>query len=161
MRAVIQRVSEASVTVNGSLYSRTGPGLLVLLGIAPGDGDREIFWMIRKILNLRIFEDSEGKMNLSVSDTGGELLLVSQFTLYADTSRGNRPGFSNSASFRQAHDIYNRFISAIRSQSSSRIETGSFGDEMQVSLVNDGPVTLIVDTPENQLADGSSQQAIG
>ena len=157
MRAVIQRVSEASVTVNGALYSRIGPGLLVLLGIAPEDEGRETFWMIRKILNLRIFEDSKGKMNLSVSDTGGELLLVSQFTLYADTSRGNRPGFSSSAPFRKAHDIYNGFVDTMRSNSSLRIETGSFGDEMQVSLVNDGPVTLIVDTPENQLADGNSQ----
>lgn len=149
MRAVIQRVREASVTVNGSLYSRIGQGLLIFLGIAPGDGDPEISWMMRKILNLRIFEDSEGKMNLSVSDTGRDILLVSQFTLYADTSRGNRPGFSGSASFRKAHDIYNRFIGAIRSAFPLRIETGCFGEKMQVSLVNDGPVTLIVDTPES------------
>ena len=148
MRAVIQRVSEASVSVDGELYSRIGAGLLVLLGIAPGDEDQEISWMIRKILNLRIFEDSEGKMNLSVADTKGEILLVSQFTLYADTSRGNRPGFSGSAPSRLANDIYDRFIGAIRSQSSLRIKTGCFGKEMQVGLVNDGPVTLIVDTPE-------------
>ena len=94
MRALIQRVREASVRVNGSLYSSTGAGLLVLLGVAPEDGDAEVVWMVRKVLNLRVFEDGEGKMNLSVQDTGGDLLLVSQFTLYADTSRGNRPGFS-------------------------------------------------------------------
>lgn len=149
MRAVIQRVREASVRVNGSLYSSIGAGLLVLLGVAPEDGDAEVAWMVRKVLNLRVFEDGEGKMNLSVQDTGGDLLFVSQFTLYADTSRGNRPGFSCSAPFGKAQDIYKRFVEAIRSECSLRVETGSFGAQMQVSLVNDGPVTLIVDTPKN------------
>lgn len=147
MRAVIQRVSEASVTVTGRVYSRTGPGLLVLLAMAPGDEEKEISWMIRKILNLRIFEDDEGKMNRSVLDTGGDLLLVSQFTLYGDTSRGNRPGFSASAPFSKAHDLYNRFVETMRSECSLRIETGYFGAEMQVALINDGPVTMIVDSP--------------
>ena len=150
MRAVIQRVSEASVTIDGSLHSRIGPGLLVLLGIAPGDEDKEIAWMIHKVLNLRIFEDNEGKMNRSVSDTRKDLLFVSQFTLYADTSRGNRPGFSSSASFDKAHDIYNRFLETIRSTCSLPIETGCFGAEMQIGLINDGPVTLVVDTPSTQ-----------
>ncbi|MCG8343512.1 MAG: D-aminoacyl-tRNA deacylase [Chlorobiales bacterium] len=150
MRTVIQRVGEASVTVNGSLYSRIGPGLLVLLAMAPGDEEKEIAWMVRKVLNLRIFEDSGGKMNRSVLDIRGDLLLVSQFTLYGDTSRGNRPGFSVSAPFSKAKDLYNRFVETIRSECSLRIETGCFGAEMQVRLVNDGPVTLIVDTPLKQ-----------
>lgn len=150
MRAVIQRVSEASVTIDGSLHSRIGPGLLVLLGIAPGDEDKEISWMIHKVLNLRIFEDNEGKMNRSVLDTGKDLLFVSQFTLYADTSRGNRPGFSSSAPFGKAEGLYCRFLETIRSKCFLRIETGRFGAEMQVGLVNDGPVTLVVDTPSTK-----------
>ena len=149
MRAVIQRVSEASVTVKGCVHSRTGPGLLVLLAMAPGDEEKEISWMIRKILSLRIFEDDQGKMNRSVQDAGGDLLLVSQFTLYGDTSRGNRPGFSASAPFSKAHDLYNRFVETMRSECSLCIETGCFGAEMQVALINDGPVTLIVDTPKS------------
>lgn len=148
MRAVIQRVAEASVTVDGNVYSRIEAGLLALLAVAPGDGEREIAWMVHKILNLRIFEDGEGKMNRSVLDTGGDLLLVSQFTLYGDTTRGNRPGFSASAPFSKAHDLFDRFVETIRSECSLCIETGSFGADMRVSLVNDGPVTLIVDTPD-------------
>ncbi len=147
MRAVIQRVSKASVTVNDTLFSSTGPGLVVLLAVARGDGEGEISWMVRKILNLRIFNDGEGKMNLSVSDTGGEILVVSQFTLYADSSRGNRPGFSDSAPYGLAEDMYNRFVVSIRSRSGLRIETGCFGEEMQINLINEGPVTMIVDTP--------------
>ncbi len=147
MRAVLQRVQQASVTVDGSEYSRIGPGLLVFLGVAEPDDDRDISWMAGKILNMRIFEDSKGKMNCSVLDTGGSVLVVSQFTLYADTTRGNRPGFSGAASFDHARDIYNRFINHIRSLCSLCIETGSFGAGMEVGLLNDGPVTLIVDTP--------------
>lgn len=149
MRALIQRVAEASVTVDGNVYSRIDAGLLVLLAVAPGDGETEIAWMVRKILNLRIFEDGEGKMNRSVLDTRGDLLLVSQFTLYGDTTRGNRPGFSASAPFSKANDLFGRFVETMRSECSLCIETGSFGADMQVSLVNDGPVTLIVDTPKS------------
>ncbi len=147
MRAVIQRVREASVKVDGNEYSRIGAGLLVFLGVAAADGDREISWMAGKILNMRIFEDGKGKMNCSVLDTGGGVLVVSQFTLYADTTRGNRPGFSGAAPFDDARETYNRFIDHIRSSCSLCIETGSFGAGMEVGLVNDGPVTLIVDTP--------------
>ncbi|ASQ91188.1 D-tyrosyl-tRNA(Tyr) deacylase [Prosthecochloris sp. GSB1] len=147
MRAVLQRVSEASVMIDGSMRSSIGKGLLVLLAVAPGDGEREIGWMIRKILSLRVFEDEAGKMNRSVCDVGGELLLVSQFTLYADTTTGNRPGFSASASYREAEEIYDRFVASMDEATSLRVGTGCFGGDMQVSLTNDGPVTLIVDTP--------------
>ncbi len=149
MRAVIQRVREASVTVNGTLHSRIGNGLLVLLAVAPEDQEREIVWMVRKVLNLRIFDDGDGKMNRSVLDTEGGILLVSQFTLYGDTTRGNRPGFSSSAPFSKAQDLFDLFVKTIRSECSLCIETGSFGADMQVGLVNDGPVTLIVDTPKS------------
>jgi len=147
MRAVLQRVSEASVIIDGSTRSSICKGLLVLLAVAPGDGEREIGWMIRKILSLRVFEDEAGKMNRSVGDVRGELLLVSQFTLYADTRAGNRPGFSGSAPYREAEEIYERFVADLRDATSLRVETGSFGGDMQVVLTNDGPVTLIVDTP--------------
>ncbi len=148
MRAVLQRVREASVTVGGTLHARTGQGFLVLLAVAPDDGEHEIRWMIRKILGLRVFQDAAGRMNRSIGDIGGELLVVSQFTLYADTSRGNRPGFSGSASYSKAEEVFSSFISALRSTTALRVETGRFGEEMQVALVNDGPVTLILDTPE-------------
>ncbi len=147
MRAVVQRVSCASLTVEGHSGAQIGPGLTVLLAIAPGDGSRDIDWMVRKLLGLRIFEDDSGKMNASVVDIRGELLIVSQFTLYGDTSRGNRPGFSASAPYETAHEIYNQFVDRLRSSSPLVVQTGVFGRDMQVSLTNDGPVTMILDTP--------------
>ena len=150
MRAVLQRVREASVTVGETLHARTGPGFLILLAVAPDDGEHEIRWMIRKILGLRVFEDVAGRMNRSIGDIEGELLVVSQFTLYADTRRGNRPGFSGSAPYDKAEEVFVRFISALRSTTALRVETGCFGGKMQVSLVNDGPVTFILDTPEKR-----------
>ncbi|MEC9487359.1 MAG: D-aminoacyl-tRNA deacylase [Prosthecochloris sp.] len=147
MRTVVQRVSEAAVHVDGREEGAIGPGLLVLLGVAPGDGDDEIAWMVRKLLRLRIFEDDSGRMNRSVSDAGGGLLVVSQFTLYGDASRGNRPGFSASAPYETARRIYCRFVDALRAASPLRVETGSFGAAMEVRLCNDGPVTLIIDSP--------------
>ncbi len=147
MRAVVQRVSRASVAVEGHPPRGIGSGLVVLLGIAPGDGRKEIDWMVRKILGLRIFDDQSGVMNVSVRDTQGALLIVSQFTLYADTSRGNRPGFSASAPYTTAYDIYTRFVDALRLASSLVVETGFFGQDMRVDLSNEGPVTLILDSP--------------
>ncbi len=147
MRAVVQRVLSATVSACDDRYAAIGSGLLVLLGIAPADGDAEIGWMCRKIAGLRIFSDSAGKMNLSLKETGGELLVVSQFTLYGDVRRGNRPGFSGSASFDQALPIYERFVHRMEEQLGKPVMTGWYGAEMKVSLVNDGPVTLIIDTP--------------
>ncbi len=121
--------------------------MVVLLGIAPGDTDKESAWMSRKLASLRIFADSEGKMNLSLRDTGGEALVVSQFTLYGDASRGNRPGFSASARFEDARPVYERFVRMLQEALLRPVATGWYGADMQLSLVNDGPVTLIVDTP--------------
>ncbi|EAT60089.1 D-aminoacyl-tRNA deacylase [Chlorobium ferrooxidans] len=147
MRAVVQRVLSASVSASDARYSGIGPGMLVLLGIAPGDGMAEVEWMCRKIAGLRIFNDGEGKMNLSLTESEGEVLVVSQFTLYADTSRGNRPGFSGSARFDVAQPLYESFIRMVGLQIAKPVRSGWYGADMQVALVNDGPVTLILDTP--------------
>jgi len=148
MRAVVQRVQYAGVSIGGAQYSGIEKGLLVLAGIARHDTADDLFWMIRKIPNLRIFEDSEGKMNLSVRDVGGSILVVSQFTLYADASRGNRPGFSESAPSEMAREMFDRFVDSLRQESGCPVETGSFGADMQVSLLNDGPVTIILESPK-------------
>jgi|SRR6185503_3638867 D-aminoacyl-tRNA deacylase len=139
MRALVQRVSEASVTVEGNQISRIGPGLLVLLGVRRGDTDAHADRIAAKLLALRIFEDAEGKMNLNVADAGGEILCVSQFTLYGDTRKGNRPGFVDAAQPEAAEPLYERVREALGAQG------GVFGARMAVSLVNDGPVTLIVE----------------
>ena len=139
MRALVQRVSEASVTVDGEEVSRIGPGLLVLLGIRRGDGEAEADAIARKLLALRIFEDGDGKMNLSVADTGGQVLCVSQFTLYGDTRRGNRPSFVDAAPPDEAEPLYERVRDALGAQG------GVFGARMAVALVNDGPVTLLLE----------------
>ncbi|NTW57094.1 MAG: D-tyrosyl-tRNA(Tyr) deacylase [Chlorobiaceae bacterium] len=148
MRAVVQRVVSAEVTADEGRRSGIGPGLLVLLGVAPSDGPQEISWMSRKIAALRIFSDNDGKMNLSLRDTGGDALVVSQFTLYGDASRGNRPGFSGSAGFEEARPVYESFVGAIAGELGKPVQTGWYGAEMKVSLVNDGPVTLIIDSPQ-------------
>jgi D-aminoacyl-tRNA deacylase len=140
VRALVQRVSEASVTVDGNEISRIGPGLLVLLGVRRGDTEAEADRLAAKLLALRIFEDAGGKMNLNVADAGGELLCVSQFTLYADTRRGNRPSFVDAAPPQEAEPLYERVRGALNAQG------GIFGARMAVALVNDGPVTLLVET---------------
>lgn len=147
MRAVVQRVVSASVTAGAGRCSRIGPGLLVLLGVAPGDEAADVLWMSRKVVHLRVFDDTDGKMNLSLHDTGGELLVVSQFTLYGDASRGNRPGFSGSAGFQAARPLYEAFVEESSRQLGCQVAAGWYGEAMQVSLVNDGPVTLILDSP--------------
>ena len=139
MRALVQRVSEASVTVDGREISRIGPGLLVLLGIRRGDTEAEADRLAAKLLALRIFEDDDGRMNLSVADAGGEILCVSQFTLYGDTRRGNRPSFVDAASPEEAEPLYERVREALNAQG------GIFGARMAVALVNDGPVTLLLE----------------
>lgn len=146
MKAVVQRVREASVTVDGAAVGAIGPGLLVLLGVAREDTEGAASWLVEKILGLRIFEDDAGKMNLSLLETGGALLVVSQFTLYGDTRKGRRPSFDGAARPEQACRLYEHFVALARARG-VRVETGVFQAMMRVSLVNDGPVTLICETP--------------
>ena len=149
MRFVIQRVSSAKVEIDGNIAGRIDQGLLVLIGIGQGDDQVIADKMIRKLLGLRIFEDAEGKTNLSLADVKGSLLLVSQFTLYADCRKGNRPSFSNAAPSDVAEEIYDHIVSECR-KAVSYIATGSFGADMKVSLVNEGPFTVILDSADLQ-----------
>jgi D-tyrosyl-tRNA(Tyr) deacylase len=144
VRIVLQRVSEASVTVEGERISGIGVGLLLLVGLAVGDGKAEADWLAQKVAGLRIFNDEEGKMNLSVRDVGGEILAVSQFTLLADTRKGKRPSFVHAAPPEEAEPLFDYFCERLRAASVSPVETGSFGAMMSVTLVNDGPVTIIL-----------------
>jgi D-tyrosyl-tRNA(Tyr) deacylase len=148
MRTVIQRVTEARVVVDGMVSGKIGAGLLVLLGVAKIDTDADAHFLAGKILNLRIFEDEAGKMNRSLLDTGGALLVVSQFTLYGDCRKGRRPSFDSAAPAEQARSLYERFVAAAR-EGGARVETGIFQASMQVSLINDGPVTLILESSAN------------
>jgi D-tyrosyl-tRNA(Tyr) deacylase len=147
MRACIQRVSEASVTVKGDVTGRIGRGLLVLLGVGQDDGEDEVRWLAEKIAGLRIFEDDAGKMNRSLAEVGGEMLVVSQFTLFGDCRRGRRPSFTAAAPPEQAERLYESFVTVVRA-SGITAATGLFREHMLVSLVNDGPVTLWIDTAE-------------
>jgi len=146
MRAVIQRVSEASVTVNNKVISSINNGLLVLLGIEDADTSEDILWLIGKLSKMRIFSDSEGKMNLSLNDCNGSLLLVSQFTLHAMTAKGNRPSFIRSAKPEKAIPVYEEFIKIWQQQTNVPIQTGEFGADMKINLLNDGPVTIVIDS---------------
>jgi len=150
MRCVIQRVSSASVSVGGSVVGSIDKGLLVLVGITHTDTEQTADWMAEKILSLRIFPDSDGKMNLSVSDVGGGVLLVSQFTLYGDVSKGTRPSFIDAARPEHAEPLYNYLFSRLKTitltgKQVNKLETGEFGAMMDVALVNDGPVTIVCD----------------
>jgi len=145
MRAVIQRVSRANVSVEGEITGIIGPGLIVFLGVHNDDSDSDCAYMADKILNLRIFHDSEGKMNLSLLETGGEILIISQFTLYGDTRKGRRPSFNNAAAPEKGKVFYNNFIELIK-QSGLKTETGIFGALMAVDYINDGPVTILIDS---------------
>ncbi len=147
MRALIQRVSRARVVVEGETTGEIGPGLLVLLGVAVSDTDAERDWLAEKIMNLRIFEDDAGKMNLSLTDVGGSLLVVSQFTLYGDCRKGRRPSFVDAAPPEMAERVYEEFVAATRGRGVPT-ETGRFRMHMEVELVNDGPVTLWLDTDQ-------------
>lgn len=146
MRAVVQRVLEASVDVEGEIVSRIGPGLLTLLGVREGDSEREVEWLMKKIAALRIFEDEAGKMNRSILDVGGEHLIVSQFTLWGDARKGNRPSFIEAARPEDARKLYERALSSSEGLG-LKTRGGRFQAHMRVSLVNDGPVTLLLDTP--------------
>ena len=145
MRAVVQRVSRASVTVDGEITGKIGKGLLVLLGISTDDEESDAVYLLDKIINLRIFEDAAGKMNLSLAETSGELLVVSQFTLYGDTRRGRRPSYIEAAAPEKANSLYEFFVAEARKQI-GRVETGRFQAMMDVELVNDGPVTILLDS---------------
>ncbi len=145
MRAVIQRVEEARVTVEGRAVGEISEGLLVLLAIEASDGLQDLAFLKKKILNLRVFEDEQGKMNLSLLDAGGSVLMVSQFTLYGDSRKGNRPSYSRAAAPTQAKELYQELIEQLRSEGIT-VEAGKFQAMMKVALINDGPVTLIVDS---------------
>jgi D-aminoacyl-tRNA deacylase len=145
MRALLQRVTEARVIVNQAVTGEIGAGLLVFLGVAKLDTEADAEFLVQKILNLRIFVDDEGKMNRSLLDTGGGLLVVSQFTLYGNCRKGRRPSFDDAAPAEHARALYEHFVTIVR-RSSLRVETGIFQADMAVSLINDGPVTLIVES---------------
>lgn len=144
MLALIQRVTEARVTVDGATVGEIGPGLLALVAAEPGDSEAQIVRLAERLLGYRVFPDTAGRMNRSLTDTGGGLLLVSQFTLAADTRSGMRPGFSTAAPPEQAEPVFNRLVAACRGAHAGGVETGRFGAHMVVSLVNDGPVTFLL-----------------
>ncbi|MEM1136719.1 MAG: D-aminoacyl-tRNA deacylase [Bacteroidota bacterium] len=146
MIAVIQRVSSASVSIENKVKSKIEQGLMVLLGITHADTEEDIEWLSGKIVNLRIFSDEAGKMNLALADIAGEILLVSQFTLHASTKKGNRPGYNDAAKPDTAIPLYEKMIKALATKTGKQIQTGEFGAMMEVSLTNDGPVTIIIDT---------------
>jgi D-tyrosyl-tRNA(Tyr) deacylase len=148
MRVVIQRVSKASVTVEGEKISEIGKGLLILVGIEDSDKQEDIEWLANKIVQLRVFDDEQGVMNLSVKDIEGDILVVSQFTLHASTKKGNRPSYIRASKPDFAIPMYEKFITAIKTASGKTPQTGKFGAMMDVALVNDGPVTIIIDTKQ-------------
>ena len=150
MRAVIQRVSSASVTIGGEVRSAIGAGLMILLGVGHDDGQEDIDWLVRKIAGLRIFNDDDGVMNRSVVDVGGEALVVSQFTLMASTRKGNRPSYIGAAGHEKAIPLYEAFCAALSAAVGRPVGTGEFGADMKVSLVNDGPVTICIDTKNRE-----------
>lgn len=150
MRAVIQRVTKASVTIHGSVNGSIEKGLLVFVGIEEADNAEDISWLSNKIINLRIFDDEQGIMNLSLKEIGGDILLISQFTLHATTKKGNRPGYSKAARPEVAIPVYQAFISQLNKDLEKQIATGEFGADMKVELLNDGPVTIIIDTKNKE-----------
>ena len=150
MRVVIQKVTQASVSIENQIVASIDKGLLVLVGIEDGDTNEDIAWLSAKIVNLRVFDDDNGVMNLSVKEVGGEVLIVSQFTLHASTKKGNRPSYIKAARPEVAIPIYEAFIKQVESLLGKRVPTGQFGAMMQVSLCNDGPVTILIDTKNKE-----------
>jgi D-tyrosyl-tRNA(Tyr) deacylase len=146
MRAVIQRVSQASVTINGVKIAEIQSGLLVLLGVVDSDTSEDIEWLSNKLTNLRIFNDAEGVMNISLKDSHGSAIVVSQFTLYAQTKKGNRPSYIKAAKPEIAKPLYEQFVQQFETDLEQTVQTGAFGADMNVGLTNDGPVTIIIDT---------------
>jgi D-aminoacyl-tRNA deacylase len=150
MRAVIQRVNRASVTINGSVHGKIELGLLVLVGIEDADTAEDIEWLSGKIINLRIFDDADGVMNESVKDKKGDILLISQFTLHASTKKGNRPSYIKASKPDVAIPLYEKMISRLETDLGKAIQTGQFGADMKVELLNDGPVTIVIDTKNKE-----------
>jgi len=148
MRLVIQRVTKATITIDHQIEKSIANGLVVLLGITQDDTVEDIDWLIKKVLQLRIFNDRDGKMNDSVTDINGDLLVVSQFTLFASTKKGNRPSYIHAAKPEIAIPLYNSFVSRLRASTALKVETGSFGAHMDISLINNGPVTILIDSKE-------------
>ena len=147
MKALLQRVSQASVSIGGEVVGRIGRGLVVLVGIAGGDADKDIDYLVKKMINLRIFPDDDGRFDLSALDISGELLLVSQFTLLADTRKGRRPSFVGAAPPQEAEELFGRFVEHARA-TGLKVETGRFQEHMMVEIHNDGPVTILLDSRE-------------
>lgn len=150
MRVVLQRVREASVTVDGEIIAEISSGFLVLLGVEEADTAEDIAWLTGKITKMRVFEDSNGKMNNSLRDQGGNLLVVSQFTLHASTKKGNRPSFIKAAHPEKAEPLYEDFCSSLEQEISKPVGRGTFGAEMKVALINDGPVTILIDSKNRE-----------
>lgn len=150
MRVVIQRTSRASVTINGTCKSSIGKGLMILLGMEESDGEEDMDWLSKKIVNLRIFDDEQGVMNKSILDIQGEILLISQFTLHASTRKGNRPSYIKAAKPGIAIPLYEKFCRKLSMELGKEISTGEFGAEMKVELLNDGPVTICIDTKNRE-----------
>lgn len=150
MKVVIQRVGRATVTVGGNTSGRIGQGLLVFLGIEDADTEDDVAWLSKKIVHLRLFNDEAGVMNRSVLEEGGDLLLVSQFTLHASTRKGNRPGYSKASRPEVAIPMYNKMIAQLEADLGKKIQTGIFGADMKVELLNDGPVTIVIDTKNKE-----------
>lgn len=150
MKVVIQRVSEASVSVEGQVVGSIQTGLLILLGVENDDTSEDIEWLCKKTVQLRIFNDADGKMNLSLQDVGGRLLVISQFTLHASTKKGNRPSYIKSARPEISEPLYEQFVQKLQQASQTKIEQGIFGADMQVALINNGPVTIIIDSKNKE-----------
>ena len=150
MRVVVQRVSQSNVKVSGEVIGEIKEGLMVLVSFVDEDNDTDLDWMTKKIINLRIFNDDEGKMNRSVQDIGGDILLISQFTLHGSTKKGNRPSFIKAAKPDFANVMYERFIKVLEQTLGKEIQTGEFGGDMKVSLINDGPTTIIIDSKDKE-----------
>ena len=150
MRVVIQRVTSASVTIDGRKKSEISQGLLILLGIENNDTEEDISWLCKKIVSLRIFNDENNVMNCSVKDVNGDMLVVSQFTLHASTKKGNRPSYIRAAKPETAIPVYEKFVQLLETESGKSVQTGEFGADMKVALLNDGPVTILIDTKNKE-----------
>ena len=150
MRVVIQRVSHASVTIDGNIKSKIGNGFLLLLGIEESDGEEDIDWLVKKVINLRVFDDDNGVMNKSIMENGGEFLVISQFTLFASYKKGNRPSWFRAAKHEISIPLYNQFCEKLALESQLNVRTGEFGADMKVELLNDGPVTICMDTKNKE-----------
>jgi D-aminoacyl-tRNA deacylase len=150
MRTVIQRVTQASVEIEKKVKGEIGPGLLLLAGFCGEDNEEDLKWMATKVAQLRIFGDAEGKMNLSVLDVQGDILVISQFTLYASTKKGNRPSYINAAPPALAIPLYERFVELLEAAMGKKVQTGEFGADMKVALLNDGPVTILIDSKNKE-----------